>query len=119
MLNQRLAAAQKVAVRLHAAEEALDAALAETAHLTASMPTARAEAGVSAMFGQDALLFANEAISALVAARGALLETHRKLDETKNQMGLRTYMGPGGPKPIPTGGEESQPVRLSVVGEAS
>jgi|TARA_R100000501_G_scaffold10060_2_gene19905 hypothetical protein len=114
MLNQRMAAAQKVADRLFSAEAALDSALAEVAQLTAAVPIARAEAGLSAMFGQDALQAAQAAVTALVDARGKLLETHRQLDNTKDQMGLRTKMFGGGmPKPEPLSAE--QPRHLTVV----
>lgn len=119
MLNKRLAAAQKVAAQLYASEEALDALITEVGKLTAVMPAARAEAGVSAMFGQEAMVSANQVLGALISARGALLETHRNLDETKDQMGLRTRMGPGIPKPEPTTGWNDEPVRLSVVGEVA
>ena len=54
MLKDRRAAAIKVAQSLFAAEEAIDAALARAAELNATMVTARTEAQLSALVGQDA-----------------------------------------------------------------
>ena len=54
MLKQRRDAAMKVAESLFAAEEAIDAALARTAELNSKMVTARTDASLSALVGQDA-----------------------------------------------------------------
>lgn len=100
MLKQRREAAIKVADRLFAAEEAIDIALARGAELNQTMVTARAEAGLSALVGQEAFQTATAAFAALVRARCDIVETHKRLSEIKIQVGLRTIaIGDGAPKP--------------------
>lgn len=91
MLNQRRDAARKVAENLFALESALDTALAQAGSLSAVLPAARAEAGVSALFGQEAMGSAAEALMLLVQARAKVLEAHNHLQETRCQLGLREY----------------------------
>ena len=100
MLKARRDAAMKVVESLYAAEDAIDAALARAAELNATLVTARSEAKVSAMVGQDAFEAAASAFAALARARCDIVETHRKLSETKIQVGLRTIsFGDEVPKP--------------------
>lgn len=89
MLKNRQQAAQKVADRLFAVENAIDAAVRCAAELNASMPEARTDARLSAVVGQDALDQAAEAFALLVQARRAMVETHNKLEETRIRIGLR------------------------------
>jgi hypothetical protein len=89
MPRLRQAVAQKLADRLFAAENAIDIALTRAAELTAAMPQARAEARLPAMVGQAALDRASEVFVALVQARRQIVETHARLDEAREQMGLR------------------------------
>ncbi len=115
MLNKRREAAEKVAQRLAAAEAAIDQALTCAAELNAALPSARAEAGLSAVVGQEALDGAAEVYTRLVAARRGIVETHRMLDETKIQIGLRTVaIGDGldKPAPIKPSGEAARPLRV-------
>ncbi|HMG48745.1 MAG TPA: hypothetical protein VK614_14960 [Allosphingosinicella sp.] len=100
MLKQRREAAMKVAESLFAAEEAIDAALARTAELNGSMVTARTDASLSALVGQDAFEVAASAFAALARARCDIVETHKRLSEAKIQVGMRTIaVGDGAPKP--------------------
>lgn len=107
MLKNRRTAAFKVAESLIAAEKAIDTALARAAELNGNMVTARTEAGLSALVGQDAFEVSASAFAALARARGDIVEAHKRLSETKIQVGLRTVaMGDLGPKPavgIPEG----------------
>lgn len=89
MLKQRREAAIKVAECLFAAEEAIDAALARTAELNSKMVTARSEASLSALVCQDAFEVSASAFAALARARCDIVETHKRLSETKIQIGLR------------------------------
>ena len=89
MLKNRQQAAQKVANRLFAVENAIDAAVRCAAELNAAMPEARSDARLSAVVGQDALDQAAEAFALLVQARRAMVETHNKLEETRIRIGLR------------------------------
>ncbi|HEX8379717.1 MAG TPA: hypothetical protein VF619_04090 [Allosphingosinicella sp.] len=89
MLKERRDAAMKVAESLFAAEDAIDTALARAAELNAAIVTARKDANLSAMVGQDAFEMAASAFAALARARGDIIESHKRLDEAKTQIGLR------------------------------
>ncbi len=90
MLNKRRAAAMKVVESLYAAEDAIDVALAKAAELNSTLVTARAEAEVSTLMGHEAFEVAASAFAALARARADMVETHKRLTDTKIQMGLRT-----------------------------
>lgn len=90
MLKDRRSAAIKVAESLFAAEEAIDVALARAAELNGNMVTARTEAKLSALVGQDAFEVSASAFAALARARCDIVETHKRLSEAKIQVGLRT-----------------------------
>ena len=90
MLKNRREAATKVADSLFAAESAIDAALARAAELNSTLVTARTEANLSAVVGQDAFEGAAAAFAALARARADIVETHKRLSEAKIQVGLRT-----------------------------
>ncbi len=104
MLKQRRMAAEQIAAALFEAETAIDAALAKTAQLTGFMPLLRANAGASALIGQDAVERASQAIAALADARRAIVETHKELTVAQEQIGLGAVKltgDPGGEKPDP------------------
>lgn len=103
MLRNRQQAAQKVADRLFAVEDAIDAAVRCAAELNAAMPVARSEARLSAVIGQDAFDQAAEAFALLVQARRAMVETHHKLEEARLRIGVREVnSGDTYPKEEPT-----------------
>jgi hypothetical protein len=100
MLKDRTNAAIKVAESLFAAEEAIDLALARAAELNGIMITARSEAKLSALVGQDAFEVSAAAFANLARARCDIIETHKRLSEAKIQVGLRTVsIGDLRPKP--------------------
>jgi hypothetical protein len=114
MPRLRQAVAQQVADRLFAVESAIDLALTRAAELTAVMPQARTEARLSAMVGQDALDRATETFVALVEARRRIIETHKSLDVTREQIGLREVdAGDTQPK-VPSFTEAALPQKLRV-----
>ncbi|MFN3945313.1 MAG: hypothetical protein ACK4K7_10320 [Allosphingosinicella sp.] len=115
MLKQRKEAAQQVADRLFAAEQAIDEALARAAELNAAMPAARSRANLAAQVGQDALEAAAESFAALVRARHQIVEAHRRLDAAKTQIGLRTVAIGGGMEKPPMG----RAAHLSIVDGAA
>ncbi|HEX9947296.1 MAG TPA: hypothetical protein VGA98_07135 [Allosphingosinicella sp.] len=88
MLKARRDAAMKVADSLFAAEEAIDIALAKVAELNGTLVTARGEAKLSAIVGQDAFDTAASVFAALARARCDIVETHKRLSETQVQIGL-------------------------------
>lgn len=103
MLMKRRNAAVKVARELFALEEAIDAALVKAAGLSAIMPTATAEANLSAVVIQDAFEKSAATFAALAQARRHVIDTHHCLDATKIQIGLRTLNFNGGDKDVGPG----------------
>jgi len=100
MLKQRREAAENLASRLLAAEQAIDDAICKVADLAGYMPLARAQAKLSAVVGQNAIDQAAATLSALVEARGNLVSSHNHLAETRDQIGLQAMaMGSGDMKP--------------------
>jgi hypothetical protein len=101
MLRKRREAAMKVAESLFAAEEAIDVALARAAELNGVLVTARTQAELSAIVGQDAFEVAAATFAALAKARSEIVETHKRLSDTKIQVGLRTLaVGDPGKPPM-------------------
>lgn len=80
----------KVAESLFAAEQAIDLALARAAELTGAMVSARTDANLSAIVGQEAFEVSAAAFAALARARADIVETHKRLSEAQVQIGLRT-----------------------------
>lgn len=100
MLKQRREAAENLANRLFAAEQAIDDAICKVADLAGYMPLARAQAKLSAVVGQNAIDQGAATLSALVEARGNLVSSHNHLAETRDQIGLQAMaMGSTGVKP--------------------
>lgn len=81
---------ETVSTKLHAAEAAIDAALAETAQLAALLPVARSQAYLSAVTGQKAFDGAAATISALAEARSHIVGTHQSLAALARRLGLET-----------------------------
>src|SRR5690606_1075457 len=79
---------EALAARLFAAEAAVDQALSEAAMLAAALPTARADAWLSAVTGQKAFSGAAAAVGALAEARGHLVQTHNTLAALARKLGL-------------------------------
>lgn len=92
----------KVAESLWATEAAIDNALARAAELNGNIVSAHSEANLSALVGQEAFEVSASAFAALARARCDIVETHKRLTETKNQIGLRTVaIGDGTDKTPP------------------
>jgi len=89
-LNDRRNAAIKIAGKLLAAEDAIDTALACAAELNGTMVTARSDARLSALVVQDAFEVSAAVFASLARARCDIVETHKRLSEARNQVGLRT-----------------------------
>lgn len=89
---EKIFVAQRVATKLFATENAVDAAMVETAELMADLLKARRDLGVSATVGDRAAGKLAEAMAALSEARSAMVEAHGELAETKLRLGIRTKM---------------------------
>ncbi len=90
MFRKRKEVAENLASRLFDTENAIDDAINKMADLTGYMPLARGTAHLSAVVGQDAIQEASVALAKLVEARGAIVETHNRLAEARDKIGLRT-----------------------------
>ncbi len=84
--------AQGVAKKLFATEAAVDGAMIEATELMSQMLTARNDVNVSLVFADDVQVKMMEAISALSAARTAMVGVHKELNEAKLRLGIRTKM---------------------------
>ena len=84
--------AQRVAKKLFVTEAAVDGALSEAAELMSEVLTARKEVNTSLVFADDVQVKLMEAISALSAARTAMVGVHGELAEAKLRLGIRTKM---------------------------
>ena len=89
---EKVFVAQRVATKLFASENAVDAAMVETAELMADLLKARKDLGISAVVGDRAAAKLAEAMSALSEARSAMVEAHGELNETKLRLGIRTKL---------------------------
>jgi hypothetical protein len=89
---EKVFVAQRVATKLFATENAVDAALAEASELMADMLRARKDLGLAATFGDTAAARVVDAISALSVARSAMVAAHNQLDEAKLRIGVRTKL---------------------------
>ena len=99
MPKHRREIAVQVAKSLHASEHAIDAALTQVANFVAQMPAARQEAKFAAAVGQDALAKAITALTALNAAREAMVQAHEALAEVRDQFHIPMNFGGLGDKP--------------------
>jgi hypothetical protein len=114
---------EALAVRLFAAETAIDLALTETANLASALPAARADAYLSAVTGQRAFDGAAASIGALAEARSHLVQTHNTLAALARKLGLETLAigpldKPADRPPVGGGGGDSQGVAAELVNES-
>jgi hypothetical protein len=89
---EKVFVAQRVATKLFATENAVDAAMVETAELMADLLKARKDLGVSAVVGDRASAKLAEAMTALSEARSAMVDAHNELSNVKLRIGVRTKM---------------------------
>ena len=90
--------AQRVATKLFATENAVDAAILEASQLLAGLIEARNEIGFSAVLGTEAVSKVSLALSALSESRRAMVDAHNELNDAKLRLGIRTRMDGTGPK---------------------
>jgi hypothetical protein len=84
--------AQRVANKLFATEDKVDAALAEATELMSELLKARKELNLSAVFGDEAVTKLADAIKTISDARATVVGVHNELNEAKLRLGLRTKM---------------------------
>ncbi|MBA2934630.1 hypothetical protein HZF05_11040 [Sphingomonas sp. CGMCC 1.13654] len=112
MLNKRLAAGRFVADKLFAAERSVDITYRDLAELNAAIPTARLDANLSAMIGQDVFESSAEAMMLAARMRRLVVEAHARLKAASNEIGLREVSWGDEYKQPPLSAEADQPKRL-------
>ncbi len=105
---ERVFVCQRVANRLFATENAVDAAILEASQLMASLVEARHEIGFAATLGAASFSKVSAAMAALTDARQAMVDAHHEMNEAKLRLGVRTKMSGTGPKGY--AGEEAETV---------
>lgn len=116
----RMTIGEDLAVRLYAAETAIDRALIETTTLAAALPAARSEAWLSAVTGQRAFEGAAAAITALAQARAHIVRTHHTLTALARKLGLEALAvgpldKPGDDRPVGGGGGDGDGIAPDMV----
>ena len=90
MLNQRLAAARKVADELLPAETDLDNAILHASKVAIAVIEGRRSAKVPLNVGQEGLALVSRAATKLIDARGDIIDAHVAFRATQDEIGLRT-----------------------------
>lgn len=107
--------AQQVAQQLFETEAAIDQALGKIAGLAGLLPHARMESRLSAVVGQSAFESIARSLTALTEARREIVDTHHRLVDMQNEVGLRHVSFGEQDKPIE--GVEAANARVTVVHE--
>lgn len=89
MLNERLAAARKVAGELLPAEAKLDETILHASRLAIAVIEGCKTARMPIDTGQDGLVLMTRAAAKLVEARGEMLAAHVAFKETQEEIGLK------------------------------
>jgi hypothetical protein len=90
--------AQRVATRLFATENAVDAAILEASQLMAAFIEGRRDVGFAATLGTEAVSKMSAIVAELAEARAACVAAHHELNDVKLRLGVRTKMIGTGPK---------------------
>jgi hypothetical protein len=86
---------RRVATKLWATENAVDAALAEATEMMTDLLRARKDINIAATSSDPAIAKVAAAISALSEARTAMVDAHGELNDLKLRLGIRTKLGGG------------------------
>ena len=89
MLNERLAAARRVADELFPAEADLDNAILHASRLAIAVIEGRKSAKLPITAGQEGLALVSRAAAKLVDARGDIGAAHVAFRDTQEEIGLR------------------------------
>lgn len=110
---QRKIIGARVAQQLFAVETAVETTYGAMAQFAGLLASARTEANLSAVYGQEVMEDVNAAMAHLLQARRALVKAHGGLAEVRDQVGLRHIAFGVQDKPP----MEESTGRLRVVGE--
>lgn len=101
MLNERLAAARRIANHLTNAEEAIDDAIINLATLMAALPAERRAVSMRASLGHEAVAKTAQAIALSGELRTAIIDAHKALFTVQTEVGLSAYaVGPTAEPPM-------------------
>ena len=89
---EKIFVVKRVAEKLWASENAIDAALESASLLMGDLITARRELDVSHVVTDAATAKIAEAMKAMADARTAMIDAHHALAETKLRIGVRTKL---------------------------
>ena len=89
---EKVFVAKQVAAKLFATEASVDQALVEASEFMAEVLKARKDVNTSVVFADGVQVKLMEAISALSAARTAMVGVHNELAEAQLRLGIRTKM---------------------------
>ncbi|MET3667846.1 hypothetical protein [Caulobacter sp. 1776] len=110
---QRKIIGARVAQELFAVETAVETTFGAMAQFAGLLASARAEANLSAVYGQEVMEDVNAAMAHLLQARRALVKAHGGLAQVRDRVGLRhVAFGVQDKPPV-----EEQTGRLRAVGE--
>ena len=94
---EKIFVVKRVAEKLWAAENGIDATLEQAAELMSGIVEARKDLQISHIVVDPAIGKVAEAMSALAVARHAMIEAHHALNEAKLRIGVRTKLDGGHP----------------------
>lgn len=103
--------ADRIGMDVYTTEEALDDAYVRVTGLVNALIEARRDARLSATVGHDVFESLNEVCAAMTSARGALVQTHKRLDIVRRALRL----GPVAEGPMdkaPTLISSAEPIRM-------
>jgi hypothetical protein len=92
---EKILVVRRVATKLFATENAVDAALAEATEMMSDMLRARKDINLAATSSDPAIAKVAAAIAALSEARTAMVEAHGELNDLKLRLGIRAKMSGG------------------------
>jgi len=85
---ERQDVAERIGLDIYTAEEALDDALGQATQLVAVLIAARRDARLSTTVGHEIFESLGEASTALMSARGAFVQAHKRLDTLRRSLNL-------------------------------
>jgi len=100
MLQERLAAAHRIADHLRKAEEAIDDAIINLSALMGALPAERRAVRMRPSLGHEAVAKTAEAIALSGQLRSAVIDAHKALFTVQAEVGLSAYaIGPTSDQP--------------------
>lgn len=87
-MTDRQRAAERAAVIINEAEQAMDDALARASILLTELPALQRKAGLNAALAQPTVVSVCAALSGMTEARASLIAAHRNLSAVQRKLGV-------------------------------